>query len=396
MVVYAYKAKKRPGEIKEGQIEAGSESEAVAKINSLNLFPVSVEEKTVTHKQARKVSARDTIDFTHQLSTLMNSGATLIESLEALKAQAENMRFKEIIADISMTVKEGADFSESLRKYPKLFSTLYISLVEIGEKSGSLGENLRRVAEFLEEDLDFKTNMVSILTYPLLILVVGVLTIFVLLTFVVPKLVTIFEELGQTLPLMTTILISVSEFFSKYGLGILAGAALAFLLFRQFLRNPRNRFGWEKFKVNLPVLGNLLNKIELSQFARTLSLLLRNGVSLGQALDLLSKNIPNLFFREQISQIRTDIHQGVSLNESMKKNPVFPPAFINVVAVGERSGVLDRVLENVFRDYNKDINRQIKHLMSLLEPFLIVGVGFIVFLIVISILLPIFSIDFNF
>lgn len=396
MGIYLYRAKKGPQEIVDGEIEALNQQEALSKIDSLGFFLISIKEKQSSSKISEKVSLKEVTAFTSHLSTLLNSGSTLITSLNTLVTETEQARINPIILDIILQLKDGKDFSESLKRYPCTFSQLYTSLVKVGETSGTLGENLKRIAEFLEEDMDFRNNITSILTYPLIIVGVGLLTVFILLKFVIPKLVGILNDLGQTLPWATTLLINFSNFFSKYGFFILILIPLFFLIGKNYIKNPKYRLQWDRLKLRLPLLGELLTKIEICRLSRTLSILLKNGLPMDISLKVITSTVSNLFLRQAIVKVEEDIKQGVSLNAAMKKTKVFSSSFINVVTVGEDSGTLSMVLDNLSNDYNKEINRGIKNLLTLLEPLLILGVGLMVGFIVLSMLFPIFQIDFNF
>lgn len=396
MGIYLYHAKKGPQEVFDGQIEAASEEEALSKIDSLGLFPVWVKEKQSFSKKIDRVPLKEAAAFTNHLSTLLNSGSTLITSLNTLVSETEQARLNPIILDIIFQLKEGKDFSESLRRYPRIFSQLYISLVKVGETSGTLGENLRRIAEFLEEDMDFRSNITSILTYPFIIVGVGLLTVFILLKMVIPKLVAILEDMGQTLPWVTSLLVNFSKFISQYGIFILIFIIVLFLAGRRYYKNPRYRLQWDKFKLKIPLFGELLMKIEVCRLARTLSILLKNGLPMDFSLKVITSTVGNLFLRHAIVKVEEEIKQGVSLNAAMKKAKIFSPAFINVVTVGEDSGTLGIVLENLSNDYNKEINRGIRNLLTFLEPLLILGVGLMVGFIVLSMLFPVFQMDFNF
>ena len=395
MPIYTYQAKKGPGKVLEGQIEAANREEAIANINSQGLFIVSLEEKSPSRKGSFKVPARHLMDFTHQLSTLINSGSPLLTSLNTLASQTEQESLKPILDDVISQVKDGHDFSYALNKYPRVFPQLYISLVQIGETSGTLGDNLRRLAEFLEEEMEFKANIISVLTYPALIFFVGIATILTLLKFVIPKLVNIFEELGQVLPLPTLFLIRISDIFSRFGILIILFLAGLFFAGRKYLRDPRNKLRWDRMKLKIPLVGSLLKKMEICHMARTLHTLFSNGVSIDSSLRVASRTVSNSFIREEVVNMEKEITEGSSLAEAMKSSGIFSPAFINVITVGEDSGQLASVLSNLAVDYSKDINRSLKRLINLLEPALILGVGMVVGFVVLSMLLPIFQIDFN-
>jgi len=396
MPVYLYKAKKNSGQNIEGQVEALSRQEALAKIDSLELFPTEFKEQKSSLKKNARISQKALIEFTHQLSTLINSGSTLLSSLDSLIASAEYANLKQVMSGIALEVRQGADFSEALGRYPHVFSRMYVSLVKVGEASGTLSENLRSIAEFLEEELDFRTNMISIATYPFLIICVGLLTVFVLLKFVIPKIVNIFQEMGQALPLTTSMLVSVSDFFSSYWLLIAVFFAVCFFFFKSAVKKPSNKQKWDRFKLRLPLFGGLLKKVEFYRFSRMLSALLTNGVSLDASFKVLEPVLANDYFRKELNAVANKMRGGSSLNAAMNEAEIFNPAFINVVRVGEETGKLNIVLKDLSQSYKKDIDRSVKNLLSLLEPVLIFVVGFVVGFVVISMLLPVFQMDFNF
>ena len=216
MAVFFYKAKKGPRELLTGQVEAINIKDAAAKIDNLGLFPITIEEKNIPFSRSSKVSSREMIEFTHQLSSLMLSGSNLLPSLNILASSVEYTALNPIITQIIAHVKDGYDFSKALGAHPKIFSQLYISLVRAGEVSGTLGDNLKRLAEFMDEERDFRSNLVSVLTYPALIACVGFLTVVVLLNFVIPKVVKVFSEIEQALPAATLFLVNLSNFFTHH------------------------------------------------------------------------------------------------------------------------------------------------------------------------------------
>lgn len=395
MPIYLYQAKQAPTQIVNAQIDASTKEEAIAKISSLGLFLVWIKEKETRLKTTSKVSLKIVVEFTRQLSTLVNSGSPLAVALNTLASQTEQSKLKPVLLDVISQVKDGQDFSYALGKYPNIFPQLYTSLVKLGETSGTLGENLRRLASFLEEDMDFRNDIISALIYPSLILVVGVIAVFVLLRFVIPELVVIFEDTGQALPLPTLLLVKLSDFVSRFSIFILAFFGFFIVAVKRYLKKFENRLKWDEFVLKVPVFGDMLKKIEICRFSRTLSILVRNSVPIDISLKVLSKTIGNLFIRQQISGLEKAIKEGESLNVSMKKLGVFNSTFIDVVTVGESSGELGFVLENLSADYNKEVNRGIKNFMSLLEPMLILGIAIVVGFIVLAMLLPIFQMDFN-
>lgn len=395
MAVYFYQAKKQTGELVKGRLEALSRQEVLESLDQLGFFPLSITEGK-NLKIISKVSQKELVEFTHQLATLVNSGAGLVPSLNTLVNDAEYGSLKPVISDIINEVKEGRDFSQALKKYPHIFSGFYVSLVRMGEASGTLTESLRRLGVFLEEELDFKDNMLSLMIYPLFVVGVGVATIFVLLKFVIPMVVNIFKEMDQALPVITQIFVNISQVFSRYWLLVTLAIASAVFIAKKYFENPSNKIKWDDFKIKLPLVGDLLVKIEICRFSRTLAMLLGSGMPADVSLNILADTITNFSFRREIMTVNEEIKQGSSLSQAMKIRKKFPPSFINVVTVGEESGRLDKVLQELAYDYNKEVDRRIKRLLNMLGPVLILIVGLLVFLVVLSMLLPILQIDFNF
>lgn len=395
MAIFIYQAKNKVGDLKQGQIEAKSKDDAFAKIDSLNLFPITIEVNQVDTKIPTKVSLKELVDFTSQLSSLINSGSTLLASLKTLSVEMKQLKLNPVIIDIIEQIEDGKRFSEVLSKYPKIFSKLYVSLVMIGETSGTLGLNLRRIAEFLDERLEFKKNIVSIMTYPVMIMFVALATILILFNFVIPKLSTIFDAIGQSMPWPTVVVLNTANFMQTYWYVIIALIVSVIYLVVLSFKNDKNRLKFDRNILSAPILGNLLKKVELSQLARTFSVLLSNGVPIDSALTVLSNTIMNRFFQKEVVSLEDQIKQGSSLNEAMSKTKVFPPSFINIVTVGEVSGNLSEVLDKVSKDYSKDIDRSMKQFLNVVELLLIVGIAVIVVFIILAMLLPILEMDFN-
>lgn len=396
MAVYTYQAKNNSGQIKSGSLEAQGKQEAAAKIDSLGLYLITLEEVASKTKIPSKVSLKELSEFTRQLSTLINSGSTILSSLHTLSVEMRHFRLQPVIVEVIFQVEQGVPFSDALKRHPNIFPEIYVSLVKVGETSGTLSQNLRRISQFLEEELEFKTNIVSIITYPLMVVGIAIVTIIVLLRFVIPKLVDIFQELGQTLPLATLILVNLSNFLSRYWvLIIIVFCVLGFILWEYF-KIPKNKLSYHRSILRMPVFGELINKIEICRFSRTLSVLLNNGIPIDTSLRVITSTVSNVFLKNEINNIESKIKEGFSLSGTMRNTSIFSPSFVNVVTVGEVSGTLGDVLENISNDYNKEIDRKVKKLLSGIELFLIMGVGLVVGFVVLSMLLPIFQIDFNF
>jgi len=419
---FLYRVKKSPEEILEGSIEADSENMAVNKLMQLGYYPVWVEEEvkfstrpfgphsnnilranpstslginSASREDLRnlKVKAKDLSNFTRQLSDLLSSGLTLYNSLDVIEKQIEDYRLRLVIENIKNNIKDGKAFSETLKGYPAIFSNLYANLVKSGEEGGSLGEVLASIADFLEKEEDVRSRIMAALAYPILMAIVGFLTIFILIAFVVPKLTGMFIEMGEKLPLPTQILIYLSNFIKGYWvLFIIFILALIFLL-KSSKSNAAAKNKIDRIKLRIPVFGNLVLKAELGRFSRTLSMLLKNGVPILHSLKITSDVIGNDIIKKQVESIYNDVRAGSSLVAAMKKNTSFPVFLINMTLVGEEGGSLDKTLSKASRVYEIEIDRIMKVITALLEPIFILIMGLVVGFIVISMLLPVFQIS---
>lgn len=396
MSVYSYKAKKNMSEVIAGIVEASNRNEAIAKLQLSNFYLLSLEERKQSETRKLRISGKEIVDFTRQLAILLNSGLALYPALKTLLSQTEYIALGPIIESLAEEIKSGNDLHAALSNYPGFFSHFYISLVKIGEASGTLADNLSHLSDFLQDEMDFKSNIVSIAVYPLLILSVGIITVFVLLQWIIPNLINIFDEIGQVLPLPTLILVNFSSFLSRHKSFFLFMALLMGYTAKKALAWPKLKRQWDSWVISLPHLGVLVKKIEISRFARALSLLLHNAIPLDVALNIVSASVTNTYLRKTIVGLEQQIKEGMALEDAMKRTGIFDSGFINVMTVAMNSGSLDRALECLAQDYDKQISRSLKNIMTLLEPLFILIVGAVVGFIVLSMLLPIFEIDFNF
>lgn len=394
---YVYLAKTDPQNTIQGEIEAESDQEVINKISQAGYFPISVilkdKNSRVFKKASKKISQHDIVLFIRQLSTLVDSGVPIVNGLNIVMSQMPNLYLKEVLGDVVNRIKDGKSFSDSLASHPEVFPQLYFAIINSGEVSGSLKTTLTRLADFLEKEEEFKNSVRSALIYPAFVFCVGVLTVMVLIGFVIPRLVNMFEDMGQVLPLPTKILIEASVVLNKYWIIIIVLAAITVFLLRRQYRSPQGRFIWDKFKLKLAVLGEITLKTEISHLMRTLSLLLLGGLSIVPALDIVSSILENRVLKLEINQIKEDIVGGLSLSNAIKRCRLFPNFVTNIVIIGEETGTLEKSLMRIANDYEKDVDRSLKSLARMLEPIIILGVGLVVGFIVLAMLLPIFQIN---
>ncbi len=401
MAKYVYKAKRGPGEVVEGAMEADAESIAVKQLIEKGLYPISVKWAAPLSKEkkdgilflSRKVKTEVVANFTRQLSELLDSGLVLYDALNIVENQIESSSFKKVVRGIRENIRDGNTFSESLRLYPRIFSNLYVNLVKSGEAGSMLREALNNISDFLEKEEDIRSRITAALIYPGLMMAVGIVTIFILMGFVIPKLANMFIDMGELLPLPTRILIGFSDFIRSYWILLLifAGGFISFPL--KSRSNIAAKRMIDKFNLSLPVFVILIKHAELARFSRTLSTLLKNGVPILSALKISSNIVENEVLKAETVRVYSEVKEGSSLAAAVKKKTSFPQFIVNMATIGEEGGILDKTLLKVARTYEIESDRKIKILSALLEPVIILVMGIVVGFIVISMLLPVFQIS---
>jgi general secretion pathway protein F len=396
MPQFSYKAKAGPGQIRTGIIEAHNAVVAVKKLRLEGLFPLSIAESggVSVKKGFKGITQREISEFTRQLADLIHSGFLLSTALTTLSQQSSNAKLKAVIESLEEDIKKGAAFSDGLERYPNFFSSFYISMVKIGEASGKIEETLGRLADFKEREDEVASQMRSALVYPAFLLTVGIISVFILVSFFFTRLVNMFEGLGQRLPLPTLILIQVSKFMGKYGVALAIGITAIGAALSSFIKQERSRMMVDGFLLRLPFLNAIISKREIARFAYALGVLLKSGVAMLDALEVVALSVDNRVFREKINTFKEKIRGGQSLSKCLSNDAFFPPVLVNTVAVGEESGELTDMLVKIARHFETEVNRIVKTVVSLIEPMLILCIGGIVVLLVFAMLLPIFQIDF--
>ena len=399
MPKFVYRAKGGPQQMLEGVIEADSEEAAIRQLDRLGYYPLSLEETKASSSQLtslslrKKVTQRDLTLFTRQLSDLLGSGVPLVGSLDILFRQTENEPLCRIVEDVQGFVKDGGTFSQGLSRHPNIFSSLYVSLVEAGEVGGALEGVLARLADFGEKEEEIRTKVAQALAYPLLICFVGAVTVLFLLTFVIPKIVGLFQDIQTDLPLPTRILMTLSNFLSSFWwlLGIFVFFAV--LLVKRGKTLPGGALFLDQAKLRIFLLGDLIRKSEIARFGRTLGTLVANGIPVLHALEVVSKTVENQVLRGEVDAAWKAVREGSSLAESLSRKSHFPPFVTNMIAVGEESGSLEKSLFKVADAYDREVDRTTKQITTLLEPLMILLVALLVGFIVVSMLLPIFQLQ---
>lgn len=404
MPTYSYIAKKNLNETVEGIIVADTQESVIDRLIELGLTPVRVDMMQEPSQQAQPLSRgsffsggglkrKDLTIFTNQLKSLMKAKVDLLKSLSILYGQAEKEKLKALVLDIHSRIKNGATFSNALVEHSYFFPNIYINLIRIGEASGRLDEVLEELDQFLAKEEEFKMHVKTAMAYPTLMMVVGVGVLFVLFTYVIPKLSSIFVDFDYALPLPTQIMLNISSFFTAYWWAILGGIGVVFFVILGMTKSESGRARLDWLKIHIPVFGALSLKQSLSRFCRTLALLIRSGLPIFKALEVAIPTLENAVFVKDLEVVRHEVMEGSSLTNSMKKVAFFPSFLVQMISVGEEGGKLEGVLNEVANIYTQETDARLKVITSLLEPVIILVLGLILGGIVMAMLLPIFQIN---
>jgi general secretion pathway protein F len=404
MPVYEYTALDTNGKKKKGVLDADSLAAARQKIRQAGTYPVEIKETIPKTRQSKKnsflslqtgqrVKQQEIHVATRQLATLLGAGIPQASSLNGLIEQTTNKTLKTIITQIKESVNEGNSLTSALSEHPRLFSKIYINMVRAGEASGSLDVVLERLAEFGERQQALRSRIKAALIYPIFMALVGTIVLFLLITFIVPSITKVFSDRNQILPLPTIILIKISSFLQSYWWLVLILCAGLVLGIRFFIHQPRGRYIWDKLKLSLPLLKDLNIKIAAASLGRTLASLLQSGVPLITSLQIVKNILNNVLLAEVLDEATEELEKGKSLSGILRGNPYFTPMLIQMIAVGEQSGALEKMLEKAADSYEKEVETKIMAMTSMIEPIMILVMGLVVSFIVVSILLPLFEMN---
>ena len=395
---FKYQAKNEKGEMQNGSVEASNEAAAIETLQTHKLVVVSIipmMEVSALFRSVeflQKVPAKDLVIFSRQLATLIEAKITLLEALKTLHKQTNNAFFKEKIFEIANDIEGGRSLSYSLAKHPKVFSEFYVNLIKAGEVSGNLQESLIYLAEHVEKQYDLENKIKGAMYYPAFILLAFFAVGIIVMVYVIPQLTAIIEQTGQELPITTRILIASSHFLRHYGWILVVFGITMGIGTKRYVGTPEGKMNWDKMKLKLPVMGELLRKIALVRFSENLSTLIKGGVPIVRSLQITGSVIGNDVFKDLIFKTAEKVKSGTSIAKSLEKSPEIPLIVIQMISIGERSGKLDSILDNIARFYTREVNNVVDNLSTLIEPVLIVIMGIGVGIMVSAILLPIYNI----
>ncbi len=402
MKTYLYKAKNGPDEIIEGQMVARSTQEVVDMLVQKGYVATSVAEAKESSagrvgssvKHLFGVSLKERVTFTRQLSNLLSSGVPILRALGILAEQTHNRQFRGIIHEIEEEVKNGKPYSSCIQKYTKIFPVYYQAMVKAGEDSGSLDQALGRIADYYMQQYELMSKVKSALTYPLLILLVGILTIVFIFMNVMPRIIPLLTGLDVSLPVPTRILIGMSAFSRGHWYWMLLVALITALIFSRALKNKTFRYYLSGARLRCPLFGDLVFKSEFSRFARAFETAINSGIPIVTAIDITLPIVGEELIRDNLTRSLKDLEMGSMLGHSLKKTGVFPPYVYNLISIGEEAGNLPSTLGDIAASYERDCEEYIKVFTTLLEPVMVLTVGLIVAFIVSAVLMPIFQLNF--
>lgn len=401
---FIFQAKQGPDNVIDVEVAAETKEEAVQKVEAMGFVPIRVTERIVPQSKPvspsrrilsewKGIASNNISAFTWQFASLLRAGVPVLQSLNLLAQQPGDKNWRDVVLALEREIRSGKMLSEALRNYPQYFDVLYIGLVRAGEKSGTLDQVLQELADHLQKQQALRRQIQAALAYPLFMLTVGLGTVFVILAFFLPRLTALFADMGEALPLPTRILLGISDFMAQNWYWFLAFAAMIALLFARLKQGTKRKFFMDWIKLRVHFVRHLVSQAEMLRFSRTLSLVLANGIPAFEGFELARATVENEAFRDCLEKAgKRIINNGATLSASLDGTGIFPPLALSMIVVGETSGRLEQALMELANSCEREINQNVRVIMSLLEPLLILLIGGVVGFIVFAVLLPIFNI----
>jgi type IV pilus assembly protein PilC len=393
---FQYKVRDRAGNVTTGSLVADSEALVLARLREQGLTALDVKRQKKGIGQiefgGKKVKLKQVAIFSRQFATMVNSGLPILRAIGILADQTDNKELSRVLNESRMDVEQGSSLSGAIGKHDHVFNNLYVSMVRAGETGGSLDSTLTALAEMIEREVRLRGKIKSAMTYPVAVVALVILIMSAMLLFVVPQFEAIFSQLGGTLPLPTRGLLFMSEKFQAYWYILIGGALGGRFLFRRYKKTDKGREVVDGLKLRAPVFGSLFHKTALSRFSSTLAMLMKSGVPILQALEIVSDTVNNKIIGKAITDVQLSVRDGESIAKPLTKYPVFPPMVVQMISVGEETGQVDNMLEKIAEFYDQEFEAAVDSLTSLIEPILIAIIGGCVGAAVVALYMPMFNI----
>lgn len=401
MAEYRYVAVTRDGKREESVVQAPSATAAARLLKEQGLLPTEIRERTETPflerlKTISSVSLEEKMTFIENLGIMLKAGISVSRSLQILAKQTKNARFKAVLTDIHSQVEGGKQLAEALEKHPKIFSNIFSSMVRIGEMSGNLEKSLEYLGIQLQREANLRSKVKGAMIYPSVIISAMVIVGVLMAIFVLPKLTSIFKDFDTELPLMTRVVIAVADFMSGHAAVVLVGMALLVFGTVAFLRTPTGRKAFDIFLLHMFMISPIVKKINLARFSRILSSMLKSGIPIVQSLEVTGESMDNIPYRELVVKSASDVKVGKPLSESLGKDAVlFPVLIVQMLQVGEESGTVEVILDQLAGHYEEEVDTTLKNLSSIIEPLLLLVIGGVVGVLAVALISPIYNIGQN-
>jgi general secretion pathway protein F len=400
--LYRYKAVSPTGETQEGDMDGPAQAAVIERLQSMDLMPIRVEETTNRAEASatgqglfrkKRISQEDVAVFTQELATLLKAGLPLDRCLEILIGLSANEPVRALMSQMREEVRGGAALSKAMAVHPEVFSRFYLNMIRAGEAGGALDIVLQRLNEFMERSRELRDTVKAALIYPAILVTVAVLSVVILLMWVVPQFSQMFAESGKALPLPTQIVIASGDFVRDYWWAMALGVVGVYSWFSRQMREPVSRYRWDGRLLSLPIVGDLVGKLEVARFSRTLGTLLGNGVTLLTALSIVKETLSNTVMSAGLTEVAAQLKEGKGLGKPLMETGLFPKLAVHLVMVGEETGKLQEMLIRVADIYDREVHISVKRMLSLMEPVLILGLGLVIGGIIMSILVAILSVN---
>lgn len=397
--MFRYAAKEKTGRPVNGITEATDQKALVEALRKQELIIISIKEEKKKEKAhfaskfGGKVKLGELVLFSRQMATMIDSGIPLVQALEILSEQIENKGFRAIVIEVKKDVSSGSGFHEALAKHPRAFSVLFVNMVKAGESSGALDAIMERLASYLEKTDSLIRKVRSAMIYPAVVSLMAVVITLVLMMKVVPVFKNIFADFGGKLPLPTLVLVAVSDFLIHNFLLWSGAVVVAFFAIQRFLKTEKGTVLFDSFKLNMPVFGIIMRKVAVSKFSRTLSTLVKSGVPILTALEIVAKTANNRIIESAVNKVRGSIREGENITTPLMRTKVFPPLVVRMISVGEQTGELEKMLTKIADFYDDQVDAAVSGITSLIEPLIIAFLGIVIGGIVICMFMPIFQLS---
>jgi len=398
MPMYSYRGRNARGALIEGRVDANSMDTVAAQLMNTGITPIDitpqgseaadVSRSVMDYLRSQPPTLEDLILFSRQMYTLMRAGVPMVKSLVGLVQSTRNQQLVEAQRDILANIESGRALASSLARHPEIFSTLFISMIRVGEESGRLDEAFLRVSEYLEREKETRERVKAALRYPVFVLIAIAVAICIINIWVIPAFAKLFASAGAKLPWQTRFLIGTSNFFVTWWPVMLAAIALAIGGLRYYIRTEQGRYNWDRIKLRIPIIGGIVHRATMSRFARSFSMALSSGVPIIQAMTVVSRSVDNEFVADHILNMRNGIERGESLTRTATVTTMFTPLVLQMLAVGEETGQVDEMLGEVADYYEREVDYDLKNLSSYIEPVLIIAIGVMVLILALGVFLP--------